>query len=217
MNATEVARNLTNIVDSTEWQPTGENLPNERWLILVYGYFTGVSKGDLPVDELNKILLVPGNDGQLYRGGLVETPLLCRDNIDEKIIAAIKYFCVNLIEVSQELEEAIFNFFDRYPETLIWKVTAPDLLDSLYEIYESQGLPIYHRHHYTTLLNYLADSDWLNRDKKYSPANKEKLCQLPIYLTVTDEIVSLDEENIYLPAEGYQPPEIIENFRFLKL
>ncbi|MGD1699196.1 sacsin N-terminal ATP-binding-like domain-containing protein [Dapis sp. BLCC M229] len=214
MNATEVARNLTNIVDSTEWQPTGENPPNEKWLILVYRYFTNEN---LPVDELKKIPLVPGNDDQLYRGGLIETPLLCRDNIDVEIIAAIKYFGVNLIEVSKELEEAIFKFFDRYPETLIWKVTAPDVLDSLYGIYESQGLPIYHRQHYTTLLNYFADSLWLNGDKKYSPANKEKLSKLPIYLTVTDEIVSLDEENIYLPAEGYQPPEFIENFRLLKL
>ncbi|MGD1808959.1 sacsin N-terminal ATP-binding-like domain-containing protein [Dapis sp. BLCC M126] len=214
MNTTEVARNLTNIVDSTQWRPTGENLPNEKWLILVYRYFT---RENLPVDELNKIPLVPGNDDHLYRGGLVETPLLCRDNIDEKIIAAIKYFGVNLIEASKELEEAIFKFFDRHPETLIWKVTAPDVLDSLYAIYESQGLPIYQEQHYTTLLNYLADSTWLNGDKKYSPARKEKLRQLPIYLTVTDEIVSLNEENIYLPAEGYQPPEFIENFRLLKL
>ncbi len=214
MNATEVARNLTNIVDSTQWQPTGENLPNEKWLILVYRYFT---TENLPVDELKKIPLVPGNDGLLYRGGLINTPLLCRENIDQKIIAAIKYFGVNLIEVSKELEEAILKFFDRHPETLIWKVTAPDVLDSLYEIYETQGLPIYQQQHYTTLLNYLADSTWLNGDKKYSPAKKEKLRQLPIYLTVTDELVSLDEENIYLPAEGYQPPEFIENFRILTL
>ncbi len=214
MNATEVARNLTNIVDSAQWEATGENLPNEKWLILVYRYFT---RENLPVDELNKVPLIPGNDGLLYRGGLIETPLLSRDNIDEKILAAIKYFGVNLIEVSKELEEAIVNFFDIHPEKLIWKVTAPDVLDSLYAIYESQGLAIYDRQHYTTLLNYFADSFWLNEDKKYSPANQDKLRQLPIYLTVTDEIVSLDEENIYLPAEGYQPPEFIENFRLLKL
>lgn len=115
MNSAEVARNLTNIFSSTQWQPHGENLPNEEWLILVYRYFTGVNKRDLPVDELKKILLVPGNDGQLYQGGLVETPLLLRDNIDEKIIAAIKYFGATLVEASVELEEAIFKFVERYP------------------------------------------------------------------------------------------------------
>ncbi|NEP84527.1 MAG: hypothetical protein F6K39_44320, partial [Okeania sp. SIO3B3] len=213
MNATEFARNLTNIVSSIQWQPHGENLPNEQWLILVYRYFTEVNKRSLPVDELKKISLVPGNDSQLYQGGLIKTPLLLGDNIDEKIIAAIKYFGVTLVEASAELEEAIFKFVEKHPEVLIWKITAPDVLDSLYAIFETQGLPIYHQKHYTNLLNFLADSTWLTGDKKYNPERKEKLRQLPIYLTVADEIVSLDEENVYLPGEGYQPPEIVENFR----
>ncbi|MDY7006150.1 MAG: hypothetical protein SWX82_20040 [Cyanobacteriota bacterium] len=76
---------------------------------------------------------------------------------------------------------------------------------------------MYQPQHYTTLLNYLADSTWLTGDKKYNSERKEKLRQLPIYLTVADEIVSLDEENVYLPGEEYQPPEIVENFRLLKL
>nr|MDJ0557252.1 hypothetical protein [Microcoleaceae cyanobacterium MO_207.B10] len=217
MNPTNVARMLINIIDSNQWQPRAKDFPNEQWLILVYRYFTGVSKGDLPMDELKKIPLVPGNDGQLYQGGLVETPLLCGDNFDEKIIATIKYFGVSFIEVSTELQKAIYNFVQRHPETLIWKTIAPDVLDSLYEIYESQSLPIYHQKHYTNLLNFLAESTWLNGDKKYNPERKEKLRQLPIYLTVADEIISLDEESVYLPGEGYQPPEVVENFRLLKL
>ena len=222
MNATEVAKKLVNIISVLEpvgytWQPEALTPPNAEWLTLVYDYFNNIYRRNLSaetVDELKKVPLVPGDDGKLYKGGFLSTPLLVGDKIDDETIAALKYFKVTFVKAPAKLEKAIANFAE-YHGLLICFITSPNVLDTIYWRFP-QDLPPYNQTHYNSLLNFLAhpDPDQKNyrEDRHY-----EKLRKLRIYPTTSNEIVSLDDENIYLPGDGYQPPEIVGTLRLLRI
>jgi sacsin len=219
MNATEVARKLVHVIGSTQsecdWQADAPHPPNTDWLTLVYNYFFNISPRYLSpetVDELKKVPLVPGNDGKLYKGGKLDTPLLCSDNIAAEIIEAVQYFGVTLVQAPAKLESAIAQFAERHKNLLVYFLTGPDVLDAVSSRY-AQGLPPYHQKHYTSLLNFLADSEPTNYDQD----SLNKLRQLPIYPTTSHEIVSLSDENVYLPGGGYEPPEIAGTLRLLRI
>ena len=219
MNATEVAKKLVNVIGSMqsecEWQAEALNPPNAEWLTLVYNYFSKISPRYLSqetVEELKKVPLVPGNDGKLYKGGKFDTPLLYSNNIAPETIEAVQYFGVTLVKAPAKLESAIAQFAHRHKNQLIWFVTGPDVLDEVSSRY-AQGLPPYHQKHYTSLLNFLADSEPTNYDQD----SLNKLRQLPIYPTTSHEIVSLSDENVYLPGGGYEPPEIAGTLRLLRI
>lgn len=219
MNATEVARKLVHVISSTQsqcnWQSDGLNPPNAEWLTLVYNYFFNISPRYLSpetVEELKKVPLVPGNDGKLHKGGTAETPLLCADNIAAETIEAVQYFGVTLVKAPAKLESAIAQFAQRHQNQLIWFVTGQNVLDTVYSRCD-RGLPPYHPKHYTSILNFLADSE----PKNYGGDSLNKLRQLPIYPTTSHEIVSLNDENVYLPGGGYEPPEIAGTLRLLRI
>lgn len=74
-------------------------------------------------------------------------------------------------------------------------------------------MPPYDEKHYTSLLNFLASREQRN----YDESSLNKLRQLPIYPTTSGEIVNLNSENVYLPDDGYQPPEIAGGLRLLRI
>ncbi|MEG4306272.1 sacsin N-terminal ATP-binding-like domain-containing protein [Microcoleus sp. D3_18a_C4] len=219
MKATEVARKLVYVISSTQsqcdWQSDALNPPNAEWLTLVYNYFFNISPRYLSpetVEELKKVPLVPGNDGKLHKGGTAETPLLCADNIAAETIEAVQYFGVTLVKAPAKLESAIAQFAQRHKNLLVYFLTGPDVLDTVSSRCD-RGLPPYHQQHYTSLLNFLAASEPTNYDQD----SLNKLRQLPIYPTTSHEIVSLNDENVYLPGGGYEPPEIAGTLRLLRI
>ncbi len=140
MNATEVAKKLIHVISSTQsecdWQSERLNPPNTDWLTLVYNYFFNISPGYLSsssetVEELNKVPLVPGNDGKLHKGGTAGTPLLCADNIAAEIIEAVQYVGVTLVRAPAKLESAIAKFAQRHQNLLVYFLTGPDVLDTV--------------------------------------------------------------------------------------
>jgi sacsin len=219
MKATEVARKLVYVISSTQsqcdWQSDALNPPNAEWLTLVYNYFFNISPRYLSpetVEELKKVPLVPGNDGKLHKGGTAETPLLCADNIAAETIEAVQYFGVTLVKAPAKLESAIAQFAQRHKNLLVYFLTGPDVLDTVSSRCD-RGLPPYHQQHYTSLLNFLAASEPTN----YNQDSLNKLRQLPIYPITSNEIVSLNDENVYLPGGGYEPPEIAGTLRLLRI
>jgi len=219
MNAAEVAKKLVHVIGSTQsecdWQADAPHPPNAEWLTLVYNYFFNISPRYLSqetIDELKKVPLVPGNDGKLYKGGKLDTPLLGGDNIAAEMMEAVQYFGVTLVKAPVKLESAIAQFAQRHKNQLISFVVGPDVLDTVSSRY-ARGLPPYHQKHYTSLLNFLANSEPID----YNQDSLKKLRQLPIYPTTSNEIVSLNDENVYLPGGGYEPPEIAGTLRLLRL
>ncbi len=217
MTATEVAKKLVNVIGSTaseiDWEPDAPHPPNTEWLTLVYNYFYNISPRHLSqetVENLTKVPLVPGNNGKLYKGGTVETPLLRGDEIEVEIIAAVQYFGATLVKAPPKLEGAIALFADRHKNQLVYSITGPDILDIVYSRCD-RGLPPYDEKHYTHLLDFLAS----RKQRNYDKSSLNKLRQLPIYPTASGEIVSLYSENVYLPGDGYEPPEIFGDLRLL--
>ncbi len=227
MSAAEVAKKLVNVIGSTQseidWNPDAPNPPNAEWLTLVYQYFYNIGPRYLSqetVENLKKVALVPGNHGKLYKGGCFDTPLLRGDKIEAETIAAIEYFGATLVKAPAKLEGAIALFADRHKnqwlvsgvEPLVYAITGPDILDTVYSRCD-RGLPPYDEKHYTNLLNFLASREQRN----YDETRLNKLRQLPIYPTTSGEIVSLYSENVYLPGDGYEPPDIAGSLRILRM
>ncbi|HEY9707434.1 MAG TPA: hypothetical protein V6D48_04440, partial [Oculatellaceae cyanobacterium] len=217
MDAKEVARKLAIVVDSLhseeyQWQSNSPNPPNTEWLTKVYHYFAKVGNPNLPLEELKKVSLVPGNDGKLHKGGGVNTPLWCDSQIDEETIKAVQYFGVPLVKAPEELEKAIAQFTKQHANKLISSLTGSTVIDTVYSRY-AQGLPPYNEKIYTSLLNFLAHPE----PKSYDQDRKNKLRKLPIYPTNSNELVTLNEEDVYLPGNGYEPPEIAGTLRLLRL
>jgi sacsin len=220
MHANEVANKLTQIINSHSptyaWQPDALTPPNTGWLTLVYDYFSYIKSQYLPLAELKSIPLVPGNDGKLYQGGLDTTPLLRSPDIDPNTLAALQYFGIKIIEAPVALLKAIAQFRERHEDQFVWYTTGPDVVDII-SANSAKNLPLYDQQHYTSLLNFLADDSWLTGERQYEEHRLRKLRELRIFPTNTGEIVSLNEDNIYLPGDGYLPPEIAGSVRLLHL
>ncbi|HEY9693750.1 MAG TPA: hypothetical protein V6D15_16210 [Oculatellaceae cyanobacterium] len=218
MHANEVANKLTQIINSHSptyaWQPDALTPPNAGWLTLVYDYFKSISS--LPLAELKLIPLVPGNDGKLYQGGLDTTPLLHSPDLKPITLAALQYFGVKIIEAPVVLLKAIAQFIERHEDQFIWYTTGPDVVDII-SANSAKNLTLYDQQHYTSLLNFLADDSWLTGERQFEEHRLSKLRELRIFSTNTEEIVSLNEDNIYLPGDGYSPPEIAGSVRLLRL
>lgn len=219
MTAAEVAKQLVKLVDSTaseiDWNPDATHPPNAEWLTLVYDYFYKINPRYLSqetVDALTKVPLVPGSNGKLYKAKIANTPLLRGDRIEAETIAAVEYFGATLVKAPAKLEGAIAQFAARHKNQLVYCITGPDILDIVYSRCD-RGLPPYNEQHYTYLLNFLASREQRNYDEN----RKNKLRQLPIYPTTSGEIVDLYSENVYLPGDGYEPPEIAGSLRLLRL
>ena len=228
MTPLEVASKLTLIFDNQDadclaWDSDNTELPNAEWLTKVYQYFTHYfpsMDADKVQEKLKTIPLVPATDGKLYRGGSETTPLIYDEsisgNISQQTLESLQYFGVKIVNASPKLQKAIVDFAKKQPNQLIWFVTGSDVVDSIHYYYKP-GLSPYHPEHCEVLLDFLADKKWLTGDNKYDDERLEKLRQLPIYLTVADEVVNLTDEPVYLPKNGYQPPEIGGELKLLKL
>lgn len=215
MTPTLVAEHLVDVIDEeaicTALKLGKSQSPDLEWLIKIYQYFTTVN-GDLP-NELKHVSLVPGSNGNLYRGGLLETPLLC-DNLgrDTAISQIVTFFNIVSVEAPEDLYLAIDKFSKKHPEQFIWRFNSLDLIGTL-AAREDLDLPAYDRNYYHQLLDLLAgDTSIIKGNEDF----KTNLCQLKIYPTTNDRLVSLTEENVYvLGADDL--PAIDADLHLLKL
>ena len=214
MTPTLVAEHLSEVIDESAIcmaLKLGDSRSLDlQWLIKVYQYFTNISE-DLP-NELKQVRLVPGSDGNLYRGGLIETPLLC-DEIDKNVAISqiVIFFNIVSIEAPEALYLAIDKFIKKHPEQFIWRFNSLDLISTLSTRGNSQ-LPTY-CNYYHQLLDLLAgDTGIIKNNEDF----KRNLRQLKIYPTTNNELVSLIDENVYLLGAD-DLPAIDGDLHLLKL
>ncbi|MDY7024701.1 MAG: hypothetical protein SWJ54_25705, partial [Cyanobacteriota bacterium] len=136
-------------------------------------------------------------------------------SLSQQTLESLEYFGVKIVNASSQLEKAIHNFAQQKNQ-LIGFLTGSDVVDTIHFHYQP-GLSLYHPEHCQILLNFLANPKWMTEKNQYNDERLEKLRQLPIYLTVTDEVVNLTDEPVYLPKAGYEPPEIGGELKLLKL
>jgi sacsin len=210
----EMAKRLKDVVDpgsciAIEWEPDGKQIPNANWLAQVYTYLANVK--NLPSNELMEVPLVPCNDGLLYIGGSAETPLWYGTSTSRETLDTFQYFKIPLIEAHAALQSAIDTFRSRHPDKLIFRLTVPDLIDTL----DAQGeLPTYNSDFYKGLVGFLADRQWMHREGKNDKDRKQKLRQLRIYPTTEGSPTDLN--NVYIPG-GYAPPKVAGSLKLLCL
>ncbi|MEQ9667704.1 sacsin N-terminal ATP-binding-like domain-containing protein [Coleofasciculus sp. G2-EDA-02] len=210
----EVAKRLKDLIDlgdyiAVEWEPDGEQIPNSSWLTQVYNFFADVK--NLPTNEIKEVPLVPCNDGLLYIGGTAETPLWYGSSTSRETLDTLKYFEIPLVEAQEPLQRAIATFRSRHSDQLIWRLTVPDLIDTLYAKGE---LPVYNPDYYKGLVSFLADRNWIQGEGKNDEPRKKKLRQLQIYPTIEGQLTELN--NVYAPG-GYVPPKVAGSLKLLCL
>lgn len=213
MTPVEVAKRLKDLIDPSsdgiiDWEPEGNGIPNSTWLSKIYNYFS--DKKPLPYKELQEVPLVPCNDGYLYQGGNSGTPLWCDSSTFSNTLEALKYFNVPLVEANTALKDAIERLINLHPEKLIWKLTVPDLIDTLEGIEE---LPLYNEEFYKELVSFLAEPRWIKGSGRQDTARQKSLRNLSIYPT-TDNTPS-DLQNAYIPAS--EPPRVAGSLKLLQL
>ncbi|NES98691.1 MAG: hypothetical protein F6K32_26665 [Desertifilum sp. SIO1I2] len=220
MEVNQVIQKLGFILPATlseeAWNPDGEKIPNTSWLAKVYRYLRELRYKHFPSAALQTIPLLPGIDGKLYAAKHEKAPLWVPAETSAELVAAVSYFGVNLIAAGEALKSAIASFIQSHPNTVILSLSGVTLVDILHAYYQNTALPAYHATHYPTLLAYIA-KDLSDYPKQYDGNRRQKLRQLPIYRTNSDRLVSLNEENVYLPSEGYEPPAFAGEFHFLDL
>jgi sacsin len=210
-----VAANLSVVIDEeaiyTALRLGESRSPELAALIKIYQYFTAIN-GDLP-NELKQVKLVPGSNGKLYRGGLLETPLWCEDSAGNSAISQlVSFFNIVSVEAPEDLYLAIDRFITKHPEQFIWRFNSPDLIGTL-AAREDGNLPTYDRNYYHQLLDLLAgDTGIIKNNEDF----KKNLRQLKIYPTTNDELVSINDENVYILGAD-DLPAIDGDLHLLKL
>ncbi len=196
MTPTLVAENLAEVIDEAAiciaLKLGDTRSPDLQWLIKVYQYFTNINEY-LPT-ELKQIRLVPGSDGNLYRGGVSETPLLCDDvGKDVAIAQIVIFFNIVSIQAPDPLFLAIDKFIEKHPEQFIWRFNSLDLISTL-AARENCQLPVY-CNYYHQLLDLLVDDIGIIKNNEDFKVNLRKL---KIYPTNHNQLVSLIDENVYI-------------------
>lgn len=219
MEANDAIQKLASILPATlsgeSWNPNGEKTPNANWLAKVYRYLRELRHKHFPLAALQSIPLLPGVDGKLYAAKHEKAPLWVLAETSEELVAAVSYFGVNLIAAGELLKSAIALFIQSHPDSLIPSLSGVTLIDIIHSRYHT-GLPAYHTSHYPTLLAFIA-AEIKKNPHPYDDNRKQKLCQLPIYRTNLDQLVSLNQHNVYLPGEGYEPPTFAGELHLLDL
>ncbi len=214
MTPTLVAENLSAVINEeaicTALKLGDSRSPCLEWLIKVYQYFTKINE-DLP-NELKQVRLVPGSDGNLYRGGLIETPLLCNDLGSDVAISQIAiFFNIVSVEAPEALFLAIDKFIKKHPEQFIWRFNSLDLIGTL-TTRKNRKLPAYCNYYHQLLDLLVGDLGIIKNNEDF----KKNLRQLKIYPTTNNELVSLIDENVYvLGADDL--PAIDGDLHLLKL
>ncbi len=135
MGLREVVDQLPTITKTVEeengyWSPVQTNLPNAKWLGMLYAYLAKQQDINAVLDKLRSIPLVPGEDSRLYRGWAQETPL-DDTGIQPELRKTLRKFGVVFVKAEGILRASITSFIKHHPDALIPPVSGPDLVDAL--------------------------------------------------------------------------------------
>lgn len=186
-----------------QWEPTGEKIPNEAWLIEVFEYF--VKSGiQITRSEIEDFPLIPDQHGRLHKLYHVSTPLLPIEH--ERLNAALRKLGIPLLSGSPTLTDAARRFTNRLDEDGLWVAEGVDLIDCLAAWHDSWKdlFPKYTPAVHDPILDALSDQRCL---EQLDDDGIEKLAGLRILPVNDGRIVDAKEPDFYLPA-GEQPPTV---------
>ena len=183
----------------------GSPFPTAGWLTSLYRYLLKaiLSGYTWPQDDSRKIPLVPDQTGLLHCAGSTSTPLLGREQEMRELGEVLRALNVPLITAPPDLRDAIAAFANAFPD-FVWKLTGPDLVDTLASLKKS-GFPAYQQDVHHPLLNYLAQPGWLDAHYRARDERIPELRQLPVFPTANGRVVDL-EGGAFIPGDFTPPP-----------
>ena len=130
--------------------------PTVGWFTSLYEYLLTAARSGhhWSRDDVLKIPLVPDQTGVLHRPGSPSTPLLGHEEEMEGLGGVLQALGVPLVTAPPELRDAIAAFAATVPNFL-WKLTGPDLVDTLGSL-DSDSFPDFDAEVHPRLLDYLA-------------------------------------------------------------
>ncbi|MDB6175512.1 MAG: hypothetical protein JWL59_4823 [Chthoniobacteraceae bacterium] len=135
MTGVHIAQLVPRVTGSTTdndavWDLSGPKPPNRQWITNVLAELNAVSTDEKPEsDIIDKMQLIPGDDGRLHHPGAYQTPLLVKS--PQKALCRILkevgvlHFLLSDDALSKNLERFASNY------ERVWYLTPKDLADSL--------------------------------------------------------------------------------------
>ncbi len=195
------------------WKSDVDGIPTEEWLTEFYSYLADHAEHcALSSDELLTAPLVPDQFGFLWSMGLVSTPLLPSDRAQTRLVNALKPFRVPVVDAPEGLLNEIRRLVGNRPDEAIWRITGRDLIDTIAAVKEEwePATQTFSSDIHGVLLSFLATTEALRGVKEKAA----KLKELPIFPASDRSLVTLDSQDVYLPA-GFILPQITSGLGIL--
>ncbi|MBX3399566.1 MAG: DUF3883 domain-containing protein [Gemmataceae bacterium] len=192
----------------------GAGFPTVGWLTSLYHYLLAVAGGGhrWSRDGFVKLPLVPDQTGTLHCPGKPSTPLLGHEEEMEGLGGVLQALGAPLVTAPPALRDAIAAFAAAVPN-FIWKLTGPDLIDTLGSL-DSDSFPDYRADVHPPLLDYLARPQWTAEVYRARPERLPDLRSLPIFPTADGRVVDL-EGDVFIPGD-YTPPACVRSVTLLQ-
>jgi sacsin len=192
----------------------GAPFPTASWLTALYAYFLKAVRGGQrwSQDDFRKIPLVPDQGGVLRCPALLSTPLLARQQEAEGLSGALQALKVPLVTAPPELRDAIAAFAGAFLGFL-WKLTGPDLVDTLAN-QDADAFPPFRPNVHPCLIGYLAQPQWTADMYRARPERLPALQQLRLFPTLDGTVVDL-QGDVFIPGD-FTPPACIRSVTLLQ-
>jgi sacsin len=218
MSIQDVLENLEKVIIHDEtgescWDPKGDRSPNSKWLASVIIEILDVKANGGPEDltkQIERVTLIPGDDGCLHKPGTATTPLLVNqtETALTSILSAlgVRYFV-------QDPRDPLTPLLTRFRNEIgrLWSLTPGDLIDSLgIQLDKLCADPDTWRtqHAADRLMSFLSSASLELTDER-----KTILGTFPIWLDIHGEYGSINE-NTYFAGE-FHAPACSAGFRIL--
>lgn len=219
MSAEDVIKRLLQLQFPKErplpWDAKGKEFPNEKWLKALIKYINSNEAIDLASyqDVLQDMPLVPDQFGRLHTPGWTHTPLIAaKGELDKVLLHALQTTRVPILSGSEVLLAEFRTLQEQNPDTFIWPLTGPNLVDTLDAVVTESMLPAkFSKTIHEPLLNYLAEERWRQKDCEagsYSEENRTTLAQIPFLPTDQGDAVAASEQGLFVAA-GVRTPEVL--------
>ena len=181
--------------------------PDEIWIAELFDYLgRHAEQISISRDLIRKLPIVPDQRGYLHAMGSASTPLLSASDDLKSLLAALTHLGIPLVSGSDKFMKAVRRFCERFPDVAIWPLTPGDLVDTLHAVRSSSTSEsnVTSLKHATAILDFLSAPRFV-RDLRANADRVAKLRSLRLFPTTTTEIVSMDAEERYIPADYTLP------------
>ncbi len=198
------------------WNPAAPQPPNTRWLTQFYNYLSGEKTRKATLEGLKELAVVPDERRRLHRPGGFTSPLLLTDEQvrDKELCQALEAFSIPRITGSEGLVSAIRAFTLTHPQGGIRQLGAATLVEALSASQKTwtDKARSYSPEVHDVLLGLLSQTAWLD---SLTPQHVKLLRALPIFPTAENQLIRLDQAQVYQPADS-APPPTADKARLLK-